>query len=122
VLTHVSRHLRSCLIFDFRQMDTDDLTPMAYATLSLAYQASEPMRAELGVLASNYRSEDEYLTGISEFLDAILEAPGDYIESWYLNDEIEVKTFTKAVESVRAHVISTLATPRSKRGKPPFEK
>ena len=103
-------------------MDTDDLTPMAHATLSLAYQASEPMRAELGVLASNYRSEDEYLTGISEFLEAIIKAPSDYLESWNLDDEIEVKAFTRAVESVRAHVISTLATPRSKRGKPPFEK
>ena len=103
-------------------MDTDDLTPMAHATLSLAYQASEPLRAELGVLASNYRSEDEYLTGISDFLEAILKEPSDYLDSWNLNDEIEVKAFTTAVGNVRAHVLSTLATPRSKRGKPPFEK
>ena len=28
-------------------MDTDDLTPLAYETLSLGYEACEPLRAEI---------------------------------------------------------------------------
>ena len=44
-------------------MDADDLTPMAYETLSLAYQACEPMRAEIGAAESGYVTEGEYHTG-----------------------------------------------------------
>ncbi|MDO8540425.1 MAG: hypothetical protein Q7S40_08275 [Opitutaceae bacterium] len=102
-------------------MDTDDLTPMAYSTLSLAYDACEPMRAEIGMAARDYRTEDEYLRGIAKFLKEILEDPREYLESWNMEDEVDVKAFTAAVEGLLAHIGLTLSTPRAKRGKPPFE-
>lgn len=101
-------------------MDTDDLTPMAYSTLSRAYDACEPMRAEIGAAAMDYRTEDEYLRGIAEFLARILAAPSDYLESWNMGSELDAKTFATAVEDILAYVRLTLGTPIGERGKPPF--
>ncbi|CAN5496114.1 hypothetical protein BH23VER1_BH23VER1_04600 [soil metagenome] len=52
-------------------MDTDELTPMAYATLSLGYDACEPLRAEIGAAAAGFKSEDEFLHGVSQFVEDI---------------------------------------------------
>ena len=103
-------------------MDTDDLTPMAHEVMSLAYGACEPMRAEIGVLAGDFSSEDEFLAGVIAFLDEVLEDPESYLDSWDLLDEIKVKVFSKNVTSIRAHVQSTIATPQKLRGTPPFQK
>jgi len=103
-------------------MDTDDLTPMAYRTLRLAYAAFEPMRCDIGVMARDYGTEDEYLRGIVKLLGKVMEEPGDYLESWNMEDGVDSKEFVAAVERVLKHVKSTLSTPRRKRGKPPFEK
>lgn len=103
-------------------MDTDDLTPMAYATLSLAYDACEPMRAEIGMAARDYRTEDDYLRGMIEFLEEVRKDPGGYLESWSLEYQIDVTAFTNRIEGMLAHVRVTLSTPRTMRGKPPFEK
>ena len=94
---------------------------MAYETLSLAYQACEPMRAEIGVAAADYNTEDEFLTGVGKFLEEILEAPEDYLESRDLLGEIELEAFVEGVRNIQAHVAATLITPRKQRGKPPFE-
>ena len=102
-------------------MDTDDLTPMAYETLSLAYEACEPMRAEIGCAASGYDTEDEYLAGMLGFFEEVLDAPRDYLERWDLTSEVDTKAFTRAVKRAGAHAASTLRTPQSERGKPPFE-
>ena len=97
-------------------MDTDDLSPMAYETLSKALLAFEPMRAEIGALACDYRCEDEYLTGILSFLDEILESPADYLDFWNSSDEIDIKRFRNSVKAVHAHVKLTLSTPKKSRG------
>ena len=101
-------------------MDTDDLTPMAYRTLSLAYEACEPMRAELGCAASGYDTEDEYLAGVLEFLEEVLDAPRHYLERWNLSSHIDAPAFASRVKRAHAHAATTLRTPRSDRGKPPF--
>ena len=102
-------------------MDTDDLTPMAYETLSLAYQACEPMRAEIGVAAADYITEDEFLADVGKFMEEILETPEDYLESWDLLGEVELEAFVDGVRHIQAHLAATLITPRKQRGKPPFE-
>jgi hypothetical protein len=102
-------------------MDTDDLTPMAYQTLSLAYEACEPMRAELGCAASGYNTEDEYLAGTMEFFAEILDAPHDYLETWGLASQLDTGVFVNKVKRAQAHAATTLMTPRSERGTPPFE-
>jgi hypothetical protein len=102
-------------------MDTDDLTPLAHETLSLAYDACDPLRADLGAGARDYKTEDEYLRAVEKYLRQILKHPKSYLEYWNLEDEIQVRAFSKGVKGVLAHVEKTLATPRSERGKPPFE-
>jgi len=102
-------------------MDTDDLTPMAYATLSLGYEACEPLRAEIGAAAAEFNAEDEFLQGMSKFMEDILRDPEDYLDSWDLPDEIDKASFAARVRRVQEHIAATLKTPQAQRGKPPFE-
>lgn len=102
-------------------MDTDDLTPMAYETLSLAYRACKPLRAEIGAAATDFKAEDEFLRGVSTFMQKLLDAPEDYLNSWDLLDEVEVPAFVEGVRRVKTYVAAILETPVSQRGKPPFE-
>jgi hypothetical protein len=103
-------------------MDTDDLTPMAYATLSLGYEACEPMRAEIGAAAVAFNTEDEFLHGMSKFMEEILSDPEDYLDSWSLLDEVDQVSFAERVWRIQEHIAVTLKTPQVERGKPPFEK
>ena len=105
-----------------KRMDTDDLTPMAYATLSLSYEACEPLRAEIGAAATDFKTEDEFLRGVSEFIEDILRDPRDYLDSWNLLEEMEEAAFAERVRRVQDHIAATLKTPHAQRGKPPFEK
>ncbi len=70
------------------------------------------MRAEMGAAARDYRTEDDYLAGIAEFLREVLDDPSDYLEHWNLEEEVKVGVFVKAVEGLLAYVKSTLATSR----------
>ena len=102
-------------------MDTDDLTPMAYTTLSLGYQACEPLRAEIGVAAGQFKMEDEFLHGVSEFMKDILRDPADYLDSWNLLGEVDAALFAQRVRLVEEHIAITLKTPYGERGMPPFQ-
>jgi hypothetical protein len=102
-------------------MDTDDLTPMAYETLSLAHKVCEPLRAEIGASAADFKAEDEFLHGVSEFMQELLDAPEEYLDSWDLLDDVELEAFVEGARCVKAHVAATLETPIVERGKPPFE-
>ena len=97
-------------------MDTDDLTAMAYQTITLAFDVSENLRAELGALASAFSSEDHYLRGVVVFLDEILGDPEDYLDMWNALDQTHVPKFSDGVRQLRDHVIGTLSTPRAERG------
>ena len=103
-------------------MDTDDLTPMAYETLSRAFEFCDVLRAEIGASAAEFRTEDDLLRGTRRYLTEILADPEGYLDSWNLLDDTDLKVFVKGVKGVRAHVTTTLKTPRNQRGKPPFEK
>lgn len=103
-------------------MDTDDLTPMAYDTLTQSYSACDVLRAEIGASAAGFKTEDDFLRGTVEFLEEILEDPEGYLDSWALLDELDTALFVERVRAVQAHVAATLKTPRPQRGKPPFEK
>lgn len=102
------------------QMDTDDLTPMAYDTLSRSYRVCDVLRAEIGASAAGFKTEDAFLQGTATFLDTILEDPEDYLDSWNLLGEVDTASFVEGVRAVQAHVAATLKTPRQQRGKPPF--
>lgn len=103
-------------------MDTDDLTPMAYETLSRSFDFCDVLRAEIGASAAEFRTEDDFLRGTRRYLGEILADPEGYLDSWNLLDDADVKAFVRGLNGLRAHVMTTLKTPRSQRGKPPFEK
>jgi len=44
-------------------MDTDELTEMAYDTISLAHEVLDVLRLENGASAKEYGTEDEFLRG-----------------------------------------------------------
>ena len=102
-------------------MDTDDLTPMAYATLSLGFEACEPLRAEIGATANDFSTEDEFLQGLARFMEEIISGHEDYLDSWDLHDQVDQVVFLEKIRHVQDHIVLTLKTPRTQRGKPPFE-
>ena len=97
-------------------MDTDELTAMAYQTITLAYDVSENLRAELGAFASVFSCEDDFLEGTIGFLDEILSDPRDYLDTWNALDDTDVVKFSAGVGRLRDHVVRTLKTAHSERG------
>lgn len=102
-------------------MDTDDLTEMAYQTIVRAYRVSDILSTEIGASAANYTVEDEFLRGTLAFLDEILEDPEAYLDSWNLIGDINPLSFAEGVRLLRHHVLNTLDTPKERRGKPAFD-
>ena len=103
-------------------MDTDNLTPMAYETLSLASKASDYLRSEIGAAVMQYSTEDQFLAGISGFLQEILQSPEEYLDMRGLLGSISVAKFLRHVKCTHAHIVSTLNVPLDQRGDPPFKK
>jgi hypothetical protein len=101
-------------------MDTDYLTPMAYACISLADEASDVLKSEIGAACSDYPDEGAYLAGILAGVKEIEEDPEDYLDWWNLLEETDVDEFVVKVRSLRAHIEQTIATPIAERGKPEF--
>jgi hypothetical protein len=101
-------------------MDTDNLTDMAYQTIILANDATDVLKCELGVLCGKFKSEDEYLIDVLEYLAELAEEPEDYLDAWGLHDVTDVSTFVEQLDKLRLHVQTTLKTPYPKRGAPGF--
>ncbi|WP_028320626.1 hypothetical protein [Desulfatiglans anilini] len=99
-------------------MDTEDLTEMAWGVIFSASQVSDTLKAELGAMASRFKTEDEWLRGVCAHLGEIFEDPAEYVDSWDMQDT-EAVTATMigsiAVE-LRDRVESVLSTPMNKRG------
>lgn len=60
-------------------MDTDNLTEMAYRTIIIADDAADTLKCELGVLCGRFKTEDEYLTGVLDYLAELAKAPEVYL-------------------------------------------
>lgn len=103
-------------------MDTDDLTPMAYETVSRAFNVHDALRAVIGASAMDYRSEDEFLKGTLKDIEELIEDPEDYLDLWDPDEETDTADFVEGLGTLREHVIATLSTPYEARGKPPFAK
>ena len=97
-------------------MDTDDLTPMAYSCIVIANQVSGFLKTDFGAAASKYSNEDDYLKGILKFVLSIKRNPMDYLESWNLEDEIDVHFFKQGINELLGHIKLTINTPFSERG------
>ena len=98
-------------------MDTDELTEMAYETISLAHEVLDALCLELGASAKDYLTEDEFLNGTLANLKDILADPESYLDSWNYLDTMSPQLFVKRVKSLIGHVEKTLNTPHEQRGK-----
>ena len=85
-------------------MDTDYLTPMAYDCITLAYDAIDVLRSELGAACMHFDDEDAYVKEIEE-------DPEDYLDDWNLLEETDLTRFRQKIQVLRQHVEKTIATP-----------
>ena len=101
-------------------MDTDDLTPMAYETITRAEEVLDVLRSEIGASASDKKSEDDFLLGARAHLRRILRSAREYLDDWNYLDSVDIRSFRRGVKEILAHVEQALATPYAQRGTPPF--
>jgi hypothetical protein len=99
-------------------MDTDDLTEMAWDVIVRAARVSNTLKAELGAMASQFQSEDEWLQGVRAHPEEIAADPADYVESWDLENEERVTATMMGIGAadLYSRVDIILARPRNKRG------
>ena len=99
-------------------MDTDDLTEMAWGVIVSASRVSDTLKAELGAMASRFKTEDEWLRGCRAHLVEIGEDSAEYADSWDLeNAESVTATMIGSIAAkLRDRVDSILSTPMNKRG------
>jgi hypothetical protein len=96
-------------------MDTDDLTEMAYETISRAGDVLDVLRSEIGAAAAGKPTEDEYLCGVRSHLRCILRSARDYLDSWNYLDTVDIRDFRRGVTELLSHVDKTLAAPYEQR-------
>jgi hypothetical protein len=102
-------------------MDTDNLTAMAYETITRAEEVLDVLRSEIGASASDKKSEDEFLRGVRVHLRGILRSAREYLDEWNYLATVDIRAFRKGVKEILAHVERTLATPYEQRGEPAFK-
>lgn len=98
-------------------MDTDNLTPMAYETISRAGDILDVLRNEIGASASGKKTEDDFLRGVRSHLRAIMRSTSRYLDDWNYAETMNVRDFRQGVRALLAHVETTIATPIAQRGK-----
>ena len=99
-------------------MDTDDLTEMAWDVIVRAAHVSDTLKAELGAMASRYRTEEEWLRGIRAHLVEIGEDPAEYVDSWDLEnaEDVTANMIGSIAAELRDRVDIVLSQPINKRG------
>ncbi len=99
-------------------MDTDDLTEMAWGVIVSASRVSDTLKAELGAMASRFKTEDEWLRGVRAHLVKIFAEPTEYVDYWDLeNTEAVTDTMIGSIAAeLRDRVDRVLSTPMNKRG------
>ena len=102
-------------------MDTDDLTPMAYETIVMAEEVLDVLKTEIGASASDKKSEDDFLRGVTAHLRGVLRSAREYLDDWNYLDYVDIKSFRRDVKEILTHVDQTLSTPYDQRGTPPFK-
>ena len=101
-------------------MDTDDLTPMAYEIIIKANGILDVLKTEIGASCETYDSEDSFLKGTLVSIDRKIAGPESYLEYWNYIDAVEISWFVEKLQMLKEKVKDTIATPDTERGKPPF--
>ena len=99
-------------------MDTDDFSEMAYDIIVRAARTSDTLKAELGALSGRYKSENEWLRGVSRHLKKIINDPQEYVDYWNLEEEEGIMSdkIKKASEDLLQRIDKVLMMPLTKRG------
>jgi hypothetical protein len=99
-------------------MDTDDLTEMAWGVIVGAAHVSDTLKAELGAMASRFKTEDEWLRAVRAHLVGIFEDPAKYVDYWDLDNEegITATMIGGIAAELRGRVDRVLSTQMNKRG------
>ena len=99
-------------------MDTDDLTEMAWGIIVSASRVSDTLKAELGAMASRFKTEEEWLRGVRAHLGEIFEDSAECVDSWDLEntEAVTASMIGSIAAELRDRVDSVLSTPMSKRG------
>ena len=102
-------------------MDTDDLTEMAYETITRAGDVLDVLRSEIGASASDKETEDDFLRGVKVHLTRILKSARAYLDDWNYLDEVDIKVFRRRVTELLAYVEKVLSTPYRERDETAFD-
>lgn len=99
-------------------MDTDELTEMAWDVIVRAARFSDTLKAELGAMASQFKSENEWLRGVQAHLKEIIEYPDEYVDYWDLEHEegVTVSMIMNCTFDLSSRVNEILAMPLNERG------
>jgi RNA processing factor Prp31 len=99
-------------------MDTDELSEMAYDIIIRAARVTDTLKAELGAMSSKYKSEEEWLRGVRNHLNEIINDPEEYAEYWNLQEEegITPGKIKKLTENLLRISEIVLVTPIKERG------
>jgi hypothetical protein len=99
-------------------MDTDDFSKMTWEIIVRAARVSDTLKAELGMMSSNHKSEDEWLRSVRKRLEHIVGSPGKYVAYWNLEEEegVTPDDIKKLSEDLHRRIDKVLTTPLSERG------
>lgn len=91
---------------------------MSYGIIIRAARISDSLKAELGALSSRYKIENEWLRGVKEHLQDIMDDPEGYVDYWNLREEkgITPDKLREFAEDLFHRSDKVLMTPLSERG------
>ena len=72
-------------------MDTDELFEEARGIFSTAFEISEFLRVDIGVMAKKYENENDYLDAVHKFVKSIAKDQSDYLDVWVLEERLDQK-------------------------------
>ncbi|MEK7699433.1 MAG: hypothetical protein AAB332_03435, partial [Planctomycetota bacterium] len=104
------------IILGERNMDTDDISEMAYQTLRISESINHIITVEIGAMSNRYKDEDAYLKAILRHIRCIKRFPNNYIEEWSLEGEITSEELCEGIYKIEKHILITLSTPVNMRG------
>ena len=97
-------------------MDTNDLTEKSYEILKLAEDIDHIVTVHIGAMCGRFKNEDKFLLNVIKFVQGIIDDPEDFIESWDLEEEISLETFTDDLLNLKKYTEGVMAIPIEDRG------
>ena len=99
-------------------MDTDELSENAYSLIVQAARGSDTLKAQLGALNRDFKTEDDWLRGVQIHLQGIIKDPMGYVEYWGLDqiEDVSAKGIRALALKLCYQTSLVLATPQKERG------